>query len=148
MILLDTNLLTRLARKSHPHGAIARVAISKLVGRGEQIVIVPQNLYEFWAVATRPIGVSPVGQNGLGMTINQASQWLRLFQRRFSLLPDREDVASRWHDLVKKHAIRGFRAHDARFVAAMECYGISQLLTFNGKDFEPFAVSVINPSTL
>jgi predicted nucleic acid-binding protein len=146
MILLDTNLLTRLARKSHPHGAIARVAVTKLLGRGEKIVIVPQNLYEFWAVATRPVGVSPVGQNGLGMTINQANQWLRLFQRRFSLLPDREDLLSRWHDLVKTLGIRGFRAHDARFVAAMECYGITQLLTFNGKDFEAFAVTIIDPS--
>jgi predicted nucleic acid-binding protein len=148
MILLDTNLLTRLARKTHFHGGIARVAIHNLLKRGEKIVIVPQNLYEFWAVATRPAGISPAGQNGLGMTPNQASQWLSLFQRWFVLLPDRDDLPTRWHDLVKTFGIRGFRAHDARFVAAMECYDIRQLLTFNGKDFQGFAVTVIDPATV
>ena len=143
MILLDTNLLTRLTRTTHQHGGIARVAMNNLLRRGEQIVIVPQNLYEFWAVATR--GAS---QNGLGMTTNQASQWLFFFQRRFILLADREDLASRWHQLVKTLGIPGFRAHDARFVAAMECYGITQLLTFNAKDFNGFAISVIDPSTV
>jgi len=143
MILLDTNLLTRLARTTHPHGGIARIAMNNLLRRGEQIVIVPQNLYEFWAVATRA-----AAQNGLGMTTNQASQWLVFFQRRFILLADREDLSSRWHQLVKTFGIRGFRAHDARFVAAMECYGITQLLTFNGKDFDGFAVTVIDPSTV
>jgi len=99
-------------------------------------------------VATRPIGVPPAGQNGLGMTNNQASQWLGFFQRRFILLPDRDDLPSRWHHLVKTLGIRGFRAHDVRFIAAMECYGITQLLAFNGKDFDGFAVSVIDPATV
>lgn len=148
MILLDTNLLTRLTSTAHPHGPIARHAIHTLLARLEQVVIVPQNLYEFWAVATRQIGPRPAGENGLGFSIERATQWLGFFQRRFALLPDRQEMPARWHDLVRAHAIKGFRAHDARLVAAMQCYGISRLLTFNGRDFYTMGISVVDPAAV
>src|SRR5262249_27061132 len=66
--LLDTNLLVRITNSADPQCAISRSAIQKLRTHHEQIVIVPQNLYEFWAVATRSPGAPPAGQNGLGMT--------------------------------------------------------------------------------
>ena len=149
MILLDTNLLARLTSKTtHPHGAVARSAVHNLLAHRERLIIVPQNLYEFWVVATRRAGPPPVGQNGLGMTVEQASLWLGFFQRRFALLPDRADLTVRWHDLVKTREIRGFRAHDARLVAAMQSYGITRLLTFNGADFADLSVTVVNPATV
>jgi predicted nucleic acid-binding protein len=95
MILLDTNLLARINNSAHPHCIVARRAVTVLRGRGEQLVIVPQTIYEFWAVATRKAGAPPAGQNGLGMTTSQASQWLHYFQRRFTLLPDRVELLAR-----------------------------------------------------
>jgi predicted nucleic acid-binding protein len=148
VILLDTNLLARLTSTMHPHGSVARAAIHRILARREQLAIVPQNLYEFWAVATRNSGQRPIGENGLGLTIAQASQWLEFFQRRFVLLPDRSDLVSRWHELVKSLEIRGFRAHDARLAAAMQCYGISRLPTFNGADFKDLPVTVVDPMVL
>lgn len=148
MILLDTNLLTRLTSRTHLHGVVARTAIHRLLAARERPIIVPQNLYEFWAVATRKPGAPPVGQNGLGMTAAQASLWLNFFQRRFTLLPDRADLPARWHELVRTLDVRGFRAHDARLVAAMCCYGINRLLTFNGGDFKDFAVAIIDPASV
>ena len=145
MILLDTNLLARMTSTAHRHGGVARTAIHTILARREQIAIVPQNLYEFWAVATRHPGQRPIGENGLGLTTAQASQWLEFFQRRFTLLPDRSDLSARWHELVKALGIRGFRAHDARLAAAMQCYGISRLLTFNGADFKDLPVTVVDP---
>jgi predicted nucleic acid-binding protein len=59
MILLDTNLLTRMTRSHEPQAGMARAAIQTLLGRGELLVLVPQNFYEFWGVATRPLGVPP-----------------------------------------------------------------------------------------
>lgn len=53
MIQLDTNLLTRMTRSREPLSGVARAAVQTLRGRGERLIIVPQNLYEFWAVATR-----------------------------------------------------------------------------------------------
>ena len=66
MILLDTNLLTRMTRSRDPQSAVARAAIQTLRGRGERLIVVPQNLYEFWAVATRPPGAPPPGATDWG----------------------------------------------------------------------------------
>jgi len=143
MILLDTNFLGRITDSDDPQGAEAGHAMHTLFRQGEQLAIVPQNLYEFWAIATRMPDV-----NGLGMTIEQASQWLRFFQRRFTLLPDRNDLPARWHELVRTHGIKGFRAHDARLVAAMQCYGVTRVLTFNARDFKALGVEVIDPASV
>jgi predicted nucleic acid-binding protein len=148
VILLDTNLLTRLTSQAHPHGVAARTAVHSLFARNEQLAIVPQNLYEFWAVATRRLGPRPAGENGLGFTVAQTSQWLTFFQRRFSFLSDRDDLPARWHELVKSHDIRGARSHDARLVSAMQCYGITQLLTFNGDDFKGLGITTVDPTTV
>jgi predicted nucleic acid-binding protein len=146
MILLDTNVLTRMTRSHDPQAGIARAAVQTLLGRGERLIVVPQNLYEFWTVATRAAGPPPAGANGLGMTPVQAGQWLRFFRRRFTLLPDRPDVSDLWQALVEAHGIKGFRAHDVRLVAAMQSYGISRLLTFNAADFQGLPVIILDPA--
>lgn len=88
-----------------PQSGVARAAIHTLQRRGERLIVVPQNLYEFWAVATRPAGPPPGGRNGLGMTTVQAGHWLRFFRRRFTLLPDREELSTLWQELVERHVI-------------------------------------------
>ena len=148
MIPLDTNLLTRMTRSRDPQSGVARAAVQALRGRGERLIIVPQNLYEFWAVATRPPGPPPAGGNGLGMTPAQAGHWLRSFQRRFTLLPDREELPRLWQALVEAHGVTGFRAHDVRLAAAMQSYGIARLLTFNGTDFRGLPVTVVDPAAV
>jgi predicted nucleic acid-binding protein len=148
MILLDTNLLTRMTRSQEAQSGVARAAIQTLRRRGERLIVVPQNLYEFWAVATRPAGTPPAGANGLGMTPSQAGHWLRFFRRRFTMLPDREQLNELWQALVEANAITGFRAHDARLVGAMQCYGIDRLLTFNSAHFRGLPVTVIDPTSL
>src|ERR1019366_10229617 len=122
MIRLDTNLLGRMTDSTDPQCAASRRAVHVLRTKGEPLVIVPQNLYEFWAVATRKPGPPPTGQNGLGMTCQQASQWLQYFQRRFTLLTDRADLFAAWHTIVKTFGIKGLKSHDARLVAAMQTY--------------------------
>lgn len=148
MILLDTNLLTRMTCAHDPQSAVARGAIHSLLARGERLIVVPQNLYEFWAVATRPAGPPPAGLNGLGMTTSQAGQWLRFFRRRFTLLPDRDELSTLWQELVERHVVTGFRSHDVRLVATMQSYGITRLLTFNARDFHGFAVAILDPTAV
>ena len=145
MTLVDTHVLGRITDSADTQCAIARKAIHRRLANRERLIVVPQNLFEFWTVATRKPGPPPDGQNGLGMKIEQASQWLLFFQRRFTFLPDREELTSRWHALVKDFGIKGVRAHVARLVAAMQTYGITQLLTFNRDDFKPFSISAIQP---
>jgi predicted nucleic acid-binding protein len=147
MILLDTNVLGRITDSADARCAVSRQAIHRLLARREQLVIVPQNLYEFWAVATRKPGAPPGGQNGMGMTPEQASQWLKFFQRRFTLLPDRAELTRLWQTLVETRSIKGFRSHDARLVAAMQSFGITTLLTFNPGDFVGLSVTVMDPAS-
>jgi predicted nucleic acid-binding protein len=85
---------------------------------------------------------------GWGMTPPQAGNWLRFFQRRFTLLPDREELSRLWQALVETHNVTGFRAHDARLVAAMQSYGITRLLTFNLAHFRGMPVTILDPATL
>jgi hypothetical protein len=108
-----------MTRPLDPRCGTARAAIQKWLGRGERLIVVPQNLYEFWAVATRAPGAPPTGGNGLGMTPSQAAQWLRFIQRRFVFLPDHNQLSRLWLALVEAHGVTGFRAHDVRLVAAM-----------------------------
>lgn len=126
---------------------MARAAVQTLLGRGELLVLVPQNLYEFWVVATRLPGAPPAGSNGLGMTPAQAGHWLRFFQRRFTLLPDREELSRLWQVLVETHGVTGFRAHDVRLVAAMQSYGIARLLTLNVGHFRSLPVRILDPAS-
>ena len=62
-ILLDANILLRSTQPTHPMRQTAADAVAALRSHGEQLCLVPQNLYEFWVVCTRP-----TAQNGLGMT--------------------------------------------------------------------------------
>lgn len=102
MILLDPNLLIRMTRSNDPQSGVARAAIQTLVRRGERLIVVPQNLYEFRVVATRSAGAPPIGRNGPGMSPAQAALWIHFIRSRFILLPDREEPApsgSHWSRL-------------------------------------------------
>jgi len=63
-VALDTNILTRAAQPAHPSHNQTLDALAVLKRQGEDLCIVPQNLYEFWVVATRPVAA-----NGLAMSI-------------------------------------------------------------------------------
>jgi predicted nucleic acid-binding protein len=53
-VLADTNVLLRSLYPEHPQCAAAERALGTLRERGVRLCIAPQNLIEFWAVATRP----------------------------------------------------------------------------------------------
>ena len=65
--LPDTSIIVRLYDEKNPLSEIVDECLNKLWDNGEELVIVPQVLVEFWAVATRPTNV-----NGLGMTTDKA----------------------------------------------------------------------------
>jgi predicted nucleic acid-binding protein len=109
---------------------------------------VPQNLFEFWSVATRKKGRLPSGENGLGLTSTQTAQWIAFFRRRFKLLPDTTDLTDRWLTLVHSFGIRWTKSHDVRLVAAMESHNITRILTFNAGDFRKFPITVIDPASV
>jgi len=148
MILADTNILLRMADVAHPDAPHARSAVLKLHRAGKTIHIVPQNLYEFWAAATRPAGPFPAA-NGLGLSANRADLWIGYVQRNFSLLPDKPELWQHWRKLVSVFGVVGRKSHDVRLVAAMQTYGLKELLTFNAPDFKRFAtIQIIDPRAI
>ena len=64
------------------HGE-ARQCIRLLLRGKDTLQIVPQNIYEFWVVATRPIA-----SNGLGLTVGAVKRKLERSQSFFELLLD------------------------------------------------------------
>ena len=52
--LLDTNVLARTAERSHALRPAAIASAQALLLAGHELFLVPQVLYEFWVVSTRP----------------------------------------------------------------------------------------------
>jgi predicted nucleic acid-binding protein len=144
-VLLDTNILTRMAQPGTEPSQIALDAVNALQLRGDTLSLVPQVLYEFWVVATRPAAV-----NGLGLTAPQADDELTRVLALFPLLiPDPPAILPEWRRLVAAHQVLGRNAHDARLVAAMTVHGLTHLLTFNTADFARFSgITVLDPASL
>jgi predicted nucleic acid-binding protein len=139
--LLDTNILTRSAQPSHAMHRTAVDAVAELHRQGETLCLVPQNLYEFWVVCTRP-----AAQNGLGFTPAAAQAELSRLKALFTLLDDTPSVFPQWEQLVTQYQVSGKNAHDARLVAAMMVHGLSRLLTFNVGDFQRYqTLTVLDP---
>ena len=80
-ILLDANVLLRLADATNAAHAVAAAAVATLRAQGETLGIVPQSVYEFWVVATRPIA-----NNGLGLSSGECLRELPMSKRRFRSL--------------------------------------------------------------
>lgn len=143
-VLIDTNILTRSVQPSHSMHRQAVNAVSELKIRGGDLCICPQNLVEFWVVATRPQTV-----NGLDMSASDAALELTKIRSLFRLLEDNSLIYSEWERIVVEYRVSGKNAHDARLVAAMKTHGVSQLLTFNGDDFKRYSdITVLSPETI
>ena len=142
--LPDTSVIARLYDEKNPVAKIVEECLNKLQDIGEELVIVPQVLIEFWAVATRPTNA-----NGLGMTINEAEKELESLQKLFTVLPENERIFDEWKTIVTKYKVSGKPAHDARIVAAMIVHKIENLLTLNSNDFKRFTeIKAIKPQDI
>jgi predicted nucleic acid-binding protein len=103
-----------------------------------------QNLYEFWAVATRPNDA-----NGLNYNHEQAIGELSVLKKIYHLIDDIPAIYPAWENLVRDHEVKGKNAHDARLVAAMNVHGVNQILTFNESDFSRYdGVTVLTPAAV
>jgi predicted nucleic acid-binding protein len=138
---VDTNVLLRSVDDGHASQPLAENSLLALWDDGETFSIFPQNLVEFWAVATRPSA-----NNGLGWTVDRAEQELADLKNLFVVLADTEAILAEWERLVVRYRVIGKQAHDARLVAAMIVHQVTHLLTFNTDDFKRYTeITVVNP---
>ena len=130
--------------KGHTAQPIAHKGLLALRERGEVLSIFPQNLIEFWSVATRP-----VINNGLGFSIAKTEEEIIGLKALFALQPDTSEIFSEWEKIVLQYQVSGKQAHDARLVAAMRVHNLTHLLTFNITDFKRFTtITAVSPQSL
>ena len=109
---------------------------------GFRICYTTQTFGEFWNVSTRPLK-----QNGMGMSISEVDRSARTFERDLEFLPDGIEVHNRWREILVVHEVKGVQVHDARLAASMYVHAISNLLTFNLRDFRRFKdLRVVHPA--
>ena len=144
MILVDSNVLLRRAKPTDPLYPTAMTAVYKLTIAGRSLFVVPQSLFEFWVVATRPLA-----NNGLGMSVPECHRELTRVRNTFPVLFDEKSILDEWERIVLVHHCTGKPAHDARLVAAMKVHLIPSILTFNVADFQRYpGITVIDPATV
>jgi predicted nucleic acid-binding protein len=143
--LCDINILLRLLHRSHADHALVCTAVRTLYQRGDRGYYTSQNLGEFWNVTTRPT----TARGGFGLQVVEADHAARVLERIFILLPDIPAIHQEWRKLLVVQALQGVAVHDARLVAAMSVYGLTQILTLNDKDFARYpGITALHPQNV
>jgi predicted nucleic acid-binding protein len=139
--LVDTNILLRASDPGSLHYQLAIQALTRLAAAGAEVYITPQNLIEFWAVATRARDA-----NGFGWSVAKAALEIEQLRKSFLFLEDTPDVFIHWRSLVTTYGITSKRVHDTRLVAVMLAHGVTHFLTFNTDDFKTFTnITLVHP---
>jgi predicted nucleic acid-binding protein len=141
-IQADTNILLRSVEPAHPTHQQAVNSVKTLLANGDRVCLIPQNLIEFWNVATRPID-----KNGFGWSPAKTDAEITRLESLLTVLPDNQSIYQEWRKLVLDNSVLGKQVHDARIVAAMNVHQITKLLTFNLKDFRRFQqITLLDPN--
>src|SRR5262245_66048215 len=109
LVLLDANILLYSADLASPFYPDSVRATTELRRRGDTPCIVPQSLYEFWVVATRPLA-----NRGLGLTPAQALAELTSIKGFIPFLPDTPAIYPEWKRLVVQHLVLGKKRRTGR----------------------------------
>jgi predicted nucleic acid-binding protein len=145
VVLLDTGILLRYVNRTDPLHKSVRAAVRAVKSAGDDLAMAWQNVAEFWNVCTRPTSA----RGGLGLSIAETNQRLRLLERIVRVLPDSAVAYPTWRNLVVSLSVAGVQVHDARLVALMQSHGMTHILTLNSADFTRFArITVLNPNML
>lgn len=140
--LLDANILLRAATKTSAQHSVTVEAMTALTGQGHDLVITPQVLFEFWAVASRPLDV-----NGFEWPTADVRDAIDRLLERFPLILEPSTVFPEWLQLATGSQVIGKKAHDARLAALCRIESLA-LLTFNTPDFRRFGISAVSPDEL
>ena len=140
--LADTNILLRRIDRGHATQAEAAAALRTLLRSDDLVYVTSQNMMEFWNVCTRP-----VDRNGLGLSPGEADREASRLEGLLTFLPETPAIYLEWRRIVVAHSVSVARVHDAHIVAAMNVYGVTNLLTFNGPDFDRYReIRVVHPN--
>ena len=136
--LVDSNVLIARADLQHSGHQAAIASVDRLLMSGEELLVRPQNIAEFWRVATTPRGRHP---GGLGLTAAEARLRRENIRRDFTLY-------DAWEHLVDQYQVIGLAVFDARLVAAVQIHRLDRILTFNITVFARYGVSMLDPTAV
>jgi predicted nucleic acid-binding protein len=132
-IFVDTNVLVYANLEHSPFYPAAEQRLNDLSIQGHTLWISRQILREYLATMTRGNIVDR------HLLIKTLLDDVHYFSEHFHLAEDSEVVTANLLTLMEQIPMGGAQVHDANFIATMQVYGISKLLTHNTKDFERFA---------
>jgi predicted nucleic acid-binding protein len=140
-ILIDTNVLLRLAQPNHRQYPAASDGITRARLAGETLYVTPQNIAEILG------GGDAAGRSGQRSWPERCGRRGRIatIERLFEVTADDPAIYPIWKGLVITHRVLGTQLYDARLVAAMLAHGIDRILTFNVADFSRYGVAVLHP---
>jgi predicted nucleic acid-binding protein len=117
--------------------------VSRLLRQQEAVFFCPENIAEFWNVATRPTEM-----NGLGFSHDEVLREIVSIESLLILLPDVPAIYTVWKRMVEDHRVQGVKVYDARLVAVMGVYAIDTILTFNASDFKRYRhITAVQPAS-
>ena len=138
-LFVDTNVLIYATDPRSPLQPIAAETLRQASDSGVPLVVSPQVLREYLAVAGRPAtsgGVTP---------LDDVLDNIETFRVAFRVVENSSAVIDRLIALVRQLPVAGRRVHDTNIVATMLVHGVRRLLTHNTGDFERYAhlISVV-----
>ena len=83
------------------------------------------------------------------VTIEKTAAEITRLEAILPLKPDVPEIHQQWRDLVTDYGVKGVNVHDARLVAVCLVHGITDILTFNVRDFIRYKeINVVHPNTV
>lgn len=132
-LFLDTNILIYATDRGSPLQPVALGAVEAARDAGVPLVVSPQVLREYLAVALRPATA------GGGASLEDVRANIETFRAAFQIVAETDAVVERLVRLLPRLPAGRRRVHDANIVATMLTHGVGRLLTHNVGDFAPFA---------
>ena len=133
-ILVDTGILLRAFDRTSSHQRPILRTFQKIWNRGDEMVATHQNIAEFWNVATRPTSA----RGGFGLDAGIVEKQVATIEKLGQLLSFDDAAYVIWRQILVNHKIVGVAVHDARLVATMLRFGITNILTLNDADFQRY----------
>jgi predicted nucleic acid-binding protein len=125
-----------------PQYPLVKSCLDSLMAEGHDLLVTPQVLVEFHAVATRPVTA-----NGLGMSCGEALLQVEEIAQLFELLPESPGIFEEWKRLTASVSACGRQSFDARLAAVTLSNNLDGLVTLNSDHFRRFkGLSLIDPS--
>lgn len=130
LVVVDTNVLLAATDRSRANHVRATLFLDRDERR---LVLTPQIVREYLAVATRPTEV-----NGLGLPADTADRNLGRLLADIALLPENDATVAVLRDLVRRGSATGKQIHDANVVAVALAHGARTIVTDNARHFSRF----------